>query len=128
MDFFFNTALPALLPHWPFPFMALVIGLFGQVAKDAIWTKERATTSPFYLIMRGTLPVHGVIVGCIAGFIGFPVSPGVEWWQGAVLYHGCAGVASTVAYDFFKHWAKSKAAFKDARAERLSTSEPPPGE
>lgn len=96
-------------PHWPW--VAGYFGFYfvGAFMKAQVWTKRRARTSKPFHFMRRTMAMHPVLVGALVGALpSMPVSPGIEYPLGAMLYWCSAGMASSFTFHAFSDYLKKK--------------------
>jgi hypothetical protein len=103
-----------MLPHWPFFFVAFMLGLAGNIFKNRVWTRDKAAKSKVVWWIRAFLPLHAPLAGALLAVVGFklfgsvPVSPGVEGLGGAVLYYMGAGALSAYCFNAFRHFVESR--------------------
>ena len=95
------------VPHWPFFFMAMALGTIVQFFKKVVWT-PRAAENRLWKFGYQTMGMHAPLLGALAGFIGFPASPGVDTVHGRILYHFVAGIISAWVVAGFRHFMKSR--------------------
>lgn len=122
-----------LLPHWPFLFVAFMLGLIGQVMKNKVWTAQRAKKSKAAYWIRSFLPLHAPVAGGLIGLAGalvfkenMPVSPGVVTPGDVMLYYAGAGAFSAWVFNAFKHFAESRGVDVPDELDGDSDSPPPP--
>lgn len=132
--------------HWPLMVITLVLAFIGQIAKGAVFTKERIehywimahtgdkpksalVLNKFYWWGRKTLPMHPVLAGAALAFVpGIPVGPGIEGTATRVVYFMGGGILSTWAFDLLKGFAKQHGLSLRLPGESSSPPPPPSGE
>jgi len=101
MEEFLSTHVYSLM-HWPW-FAALAsYMLVGQVAKTAVFTKDRAATHRAWQWGRRTLALHPLVAGLVTGLIWHTPEASVSGWPASSAYFALAGCCSVFAYEVLK--------------------------
>lgn len=101
----------SILPHWPFFTFVLVFAIFGQISKNAIFTKTAyLTLSPkwFFWWGRKTLPLHPILAGIVVGALWKNPDSLAKTTIASIGYFALAGALSVWAYEFLKGLAKKE--------------------
>ena len=116
------------IQHWPFVAAVFVFMLMGQVAKTAVWTRERARqkgwAQPFWWWGYKTLPLHPVAAGAALGLFWRDPEPEVSG-VAAMVYFAFAGAMSVWAYQILKGVAKRKGVYLTIPGDSSPPSCPP---
>lgn len=98
--------------NWPFVAWLLLAMLVGQVMKNSVWTKERATQKgrwqPLFWWMYRTLPLHPVLSGACVGVLWPNPVDSVDSKIASAIYFALAGACSVFAYEVIKSFAKKQ--------------------
>jgi hypothetical protein len=105
-----------LIDHWPFVFVAFLLGTIGHVFKTKCWTVAYAKKSRVGFYGRATLPLHAPAAGALFGVIMWlvmkeesVVGPGIAAKAGSiVLYYTGSGTLSAWLFSAWKHFVKSR--------------------
>lgn len=101
-----------LLPHWPFVSWLIVAMLFGQVMKNALWTKENARhRKPHWFWWWGykSMVLHPVFAGALVGLLWRNPEAGVDGVSASVGYFAMAGALSTWSYQVIRSAIRKRA-------------------